>query len=110
MSEDRQVLYVSTQSLLNTFYSSLVTLSGNYLSLLIVSNLHERFLYLCCNILGVWSVTDHPAVIRVLYGLPTDRTRLVVDIPLLYAGHTVGVGAGKDQIWLPLYTDTTLLH
>ena len=90
-------------------YYSLITFNFSLVSL-VVRNLHERLLYLSGDVLGVRPVTDDPALVRAGHRLPADWAGLVVDIPLLYAGHAVGVSTRQDQVRPPLYTDAALLH
>ena len=75
-----------------------------------MSKFHQTLLYLCGDVYGVRAVADDPAIVRAGHRLPADRARLVVHVPLLDAGQTVGVGARQDHVRLTLETHATLLQ
>ena len=76
----------------------------------VIHEVHETLLNFSGNVEAVWSFGDDPSVVGGVEGLSADRTRLVVDVPLLDAGQAVGVGAGQDDVGLPLQADAALVQ
>ena len=97
------------------FTAIFVSLLGSYLSAhnhsklkfwlaissLLIDQVHQTFLDVCCDVQAVRSLWNDPTVVCGVEGLPANRASLMVDVPLLAPGDQV---CSRSQFEIPLTT------